>query len=269
VTEDKVEVGAGPVKVAASGASVARIGESIADLISPFSQGFGLVGDHIRIYRQRSVAAVLSKATEIAGEREQRISPVNPKNLFPIIENASLESDDGEEIIDLWARLLLTGTENFDAELAVFSDVLKRIGKSEALFLRGLVEPDRRFPKMIHSDIEEYYNPRQFQGAFEDSLQSITSREEFLKKINDTVGSVQITYGCILSIGTMGNQDTYSYITDALANKNKTISVLEREGLVVTRNVYFTAGQNTFAANICSATNMGVSLIARCYPRLS
>lgn len=267
--DEKVEVSAGPVKVAASGRSVARVGEAIADLISPFSQGFGLVGDHIRIYRERSVASVLRRASEIAQERNEEIAPVNPKNLLPLIENASLESDEGNEITELWARLLLTGSAEFDAELAVFSDVLKRVGKAEASLLKGLVESDRRFPKIRHDDIEEYYNPRVFREKLEPVLLNAQTEQDFIAAIKENMNESYVTYGAVLSIAIVGEEQNFSYMSDVYLKNRTSVLVLEREGLLSTRNVFFTVGRRTVAANICLATNLGVALIARCYPRPS
>ncbi len=261
--EESVEVGLGSAKVVAKGKSVARLGDALADLLSPFSQGFGLVGDHIRIYRERSVRSVLERATEIKAERGEQVRPINPKNLLPLLENASLEDTDAQGLTDLWARLLVSGGEGFDSQLAIFSDSLKRLGRREAEVLRNLVLNYRTFPSARFDDIEDIYDDRRFSRIYR-PLAAIVEEAEFDAQAKAICDQADITYGAPLYVG-QTQEGTLVYFTE-LGTDMDSLFVLEREGLLrirATKLVYETEG---LTVTTCNATNLGVRLIARCYP---
>lgn len=267
--EEKVEVGIGPAKLSASGSSVAKVGRALSDLLSPFSEGFGLVGDHIRMYRERSVRNVLERAAEIAAERNEAVEPVNPKNLIPLLENASLEAPEDNGLLDVWARLLLSGDSEFDAELAVFSDTLKRIGKREAEILKEVVISDNQFPDNSFDDLDRHYDDLRIQRVI-DSLVPIDDNNKFSSKAKELFdGAPPITFGRPMYIGEIGREKKPSrtYFSSIFLQSDKSIRILEREGLASIVNQKFSAGATVFSFVYFRASSLGVSLIARCYPK--
>lgn len=267
-SDGKIEVGVGSAKIVASGKGLASVGKTFSDLLSPFSEGFGLIGDHIRLYRERSVQKVLEKASDIALERDEPVRPVHPKNLVPLIENASLESQESNELLDLWARLLLSGDVNFDAELAVFSDTLKRIGKIEADILKSIVLDDEKYPDSSFEDLDLHYDELHFQDSMR-LLNTIENKDEF-KRISKEIfdKSDNITYGQIMYIGEIGAQSRpmRTYFHEIYLEHDVSIRILEKEGLVRIINQKISDSRGTFSIVYFRATSLGVSLISRCYP---
>jgi len=261
--DERVEVGVGPARLAVGGKAVSRVGDALADLISPFSQGFGLVGDHIRIYREKSVGDTLRKAQEHAAERGESIKPVNPKNLVQILESASLE-DEKEGLGDLWARLLLSADEHFDSELAQLTDRLKRIGRREAEFLRKVTVESHSFPVVAISD-------RFVRGNSEAAFNTISAVDlppsnEELNYAIDSMNRFGFHYGRVLFINyapsAADQQGIYSW------SDHDAALILEREQLM---RVVFATKRDTkgeLAVCYCDVTPLGVRLIRRCYPEL-
>lgn len=87
--------------------AVDRLANGIADLLSPFTESAGLLGDSVRMYRQNNAIKGLAKATQLARHNEVELKPVEPKFLVQWLEGASLEDDGKEDLSDLWAGLLV------------------------------------------------------------------------------------------------------------------------------------------------------------------
>lgn len=135
MADDKigVEVKPGSVAVSASGKAARRLGTQLADLISPFSGTFGLVGDHLQNYRQICAIKALVHAKQLAEEAGLEIHPVHPKFLLTWTEKASLEDDD--ELSKKWGNLLLSSMGDFDNQSIWAANILSEMGPDDALFL--------------------------------------------------------------------------------------------------------------------------------------
>jgi hypothetical protein len=78
---------------------------SLVDALSPFTQGMGLIGDHIRAHRYDVAIRITKRARELAEQRALPITPPPLKFTVPFIEKASTETSDAD-LVEMWARLL-------------------------------------------------------------------------------------------------------------------------------------------------------------------
>lgn len=139
----EVEIGESGGKVAVSGDGTSRLVNALADFISPASQSMGVVGDAIqqfRVHRSQMAAIALERAKEIKRGRGEAVRPISRKLLAPWIEGASSEDPDGNNITELWARILAASPEHFDSKVATFIDIATRIGPEEDRLLRSLAD---------------------------------------------------------------------------------------------------------------------------------
>lgn len=114
-----------------------RLGEAIADLISPITETTGLIGDSLRYHReqmaQRRIAAAQEKAERLG--LEVRKAPY--KFVMGWIEGATIESLDSP-LNELWENLLLAGITDYKSYLEMFSSILRELGGSEVTVLKSL-----------------------------------------------------------------------------------------------------------------------------------
>lgn len=144
--KDQIEVSAGEkgIAVKAVGGAASRLGHSIADLISPFSNFTGLIGDEIRnlrIYREAAMQKALQRSHEIVIENGIDVKPVSTKFLVNWSEGASMEdaaSDDN--LIEMWSQLLARNSESEDSNATIYTDVLKKLRKPHAIFLSDILK---------------------------------------------------------------------------------------------------------------------------------
>ncbi len=99
--------------------------------------------DYIRFARWKTGVKVFTRAQEIA--KDARIEPkqVPVKFLVPFMEKCSLE-DEESELVDLWAKLLVSAFDDFGSKHIVFVDILSQIGPSEAKTLRHMWERESK-----------------------------------------------------------------------------------------------------------------------------
>jgi hypothetical protein len=261
VGDDKVEVSIGSGKIAIAGGNVGKISGTIVDLLSPFSEGLGWIGDALRIYREKSISKMLSKAQDIASKRDEVIHQVNPKNLVSIIEGASLENED-EDIIEIWARLLLSGGSEFDAELSVITEILRRIGGDEINILANLVNhpEDIYFP-----DLTDTHNKEKIKDLLEGAL-ILDDADGIALKMKEILESADLENGKILYVGDQGPDHKFTYFGDTYSTKTKSVNVLHAERLIDIKNLKVDSKSTSLSVIYCEAMPMAISMVRRCYP---
>jgi len=117
------------------------LGAQIGELLSPFVEGAGLIGDYIRFFRQKSALKAIKRVRELAQQQSITLRPVPPKFLLPWIESVSLESDDDQQIMEIWSNVLLNASQTREPCRPIFIDILKKIGSSEAIILERMWKP--------------------------------------------------------------------------------------------------------------------------------
>lgn len=112
--------------------------DAILDALSPFTQGMGLIGDHIRFHREKVIIKIGELTIEKAQAENLNLKPVPPKFMVPFIEKASCE-DLESELINAWANLLKEASTNYSAQLLPYLNVLSQLGPNEANYLNTMI----------------------------------------------------------------------------------------------------------------------------------
>lgn len=117
-----------------------RAVHELLNAISPFTEGMGIVGAHLRVHREK----VLIKIAKIVRERlaiEGKVAiPVPPKFMVPFLEKASCE-DIESELVDRWASLLEEAATDYSDGLLIFARILGELGAEEVRVLDKLTTP--------------------------------------------------------------------------------------------------------------------------------
>lgn len=131
---------------------------ALLDVISPFTQGLGAIGDHIRFYREDLLIKHLARARATADKYNIEIRPPKPKFLVDYVEQVSLEDTDSVDLQEMWSSLLLRSSE-FESEKAIiYIDILKKLTGEQAVALKELDEKRRnliryKFSEYRHQEI--------------------------------------------------------------------------------------------------------------------
>jgi hypothetical protein len=120
------------------------IGTTVTDfmqrLFGPALSEFGqMAGDKVRLYRFGQAMRAISKAEKMAENAGYTAKAVPIKLLFPILEGASLEEDEG--LHDMWAALLANAASpDSDSVRPGFIAILKQMASDEAAFLNSFFD---------------------------------------------------------------------------------------------------------------------------------
>jgi Abortive infection alpha len=116
-------------------------------LFSPLRALAGYVTDRIeqkreiaRIYDHQVIEMVLQKAEERRKVPASAIvSPIPTKFAVHFLERASLE-ELGSPLVDLWANLLASASEQFEPYHLHFVDILSRLSSKQALLFQAMIQ---------------------------------------------------------------------------------------------------------------------------------
>ncbi|MDJ0823832.1 MAG: hypothetical protein QNJ09_18755 [Paracoccaceae bacterium] len=275
------------VELEVSGDAGRKLGTSLADAISPFTESLGAVGDEVRrfhIHREEQAKKTLIRAQEIRAEREIENQSVSPKLLAPWLEGASLEDDSGENISETWARLLAECPSDFSADYAVFIDILSRLGKREAETLERYV-PDHKesgsadFPgeldgvylETIENNFEalnEYFDDQQTgdTDAFTDPI---------FKWFNEKNGTIYPVPARATYLVAMKKNEDDSPIRNSFQSPSnfhlehgESLVILEHSGLVSLRKIYFRTDDESIGGYLVvyELTSLGKKLLRILHP---
>ena len=114
-----------------SGKNANKLSKAVIDLLSPFTESAGWLGDIIRVKRISSVHQASFYANEIAKNEHINICKKAPKVIEEWVKGASYNDEDF--ISEKWGRLLLCDSAP-SAQLA-FIEFLSRLGGGEARWL--------------------------------------------------------------------------------------------------------------------------------------
>lgn len=135
--EMKISLGNNSISLRIEAGTIARLSGALVDLISSFSETFGVAGDAVGRYRlakREAAAATLMRAQELRLGTSREGQKVAQKILDPIMEGASREDLGENNVLELWARVLSKSPTQFDSKFAIFADILGKIGPDEAEF---------------------------------------------------------------------------------------------------------------------------------------
>lgn len=195
--------------------SAGRLVDALTDLIRPLSESRGLKADLIRLQREDVALKIALKARERLQIEAEEIKPVPTKILLPLLESASLESENDDEMHSQWAGLLASAATRADVEPR-YVGILREIQGQQAKLLERVATNqierfDRSLPTelfdtvliadapTLRADLEEWY--RDF-GNW--SVENVNERIETLL---DRPGCV------IIDIITSFEGETFSFTT--------------------------------------------------------
>lgn len=96
-----------------------------------------LISDKVRYLRWKSAVRTLEKA-KIFAEPYGGLCKAPPLKFFlPFMETCSLEEDD-EDVVDMWANLLVAASMEFKPGHLLFMRILREITGAEARLLRDI-----------------------------------------------------------------------------------------------------------------------------------
>jgi hypothetical protein len=125
------------IKINVEGKEIAK---SVVDLFSPLTEMAGVIGDHIRIYRELTVLRTLKRAKRIAEEEGLALEPPPLKFLIPFLENSSLEEESDEVLNKLWTNLLVSSASQYKSEHNLFIRILNELSPKDAMAFRYIAE---------------------------------------------------------------------------------------------------------------------------------
>ncbi len=111
----------------------------VKQIFGPVSEAADLLSDKIRFVRFKTALKTIRRAKELAEEENLDLKQVPLKFLVPFLEQCSLEEEDSE-LIEQWARLLVSAATEYDVHHPAFVDILSQIGPNEAKLLKHIWE---------------------------------------------------------------------------------------------------------------------------------
>lgn len=119
--------------------AVRDITDFLLRVFGPLAEGGDYASEQIRLFRFRSAIKTLQTAKQIADQSNIALNELPLKFLVPFLENCSLEEDDSE-LIEQWARLLVSASTDYDPRHSTFVNILSQISSVEVKFLKRIYE---------------------------------------------------------------------------------------------------------------------------------
>jgi hypothetical protein len=114
-------------------------------LISPLTEWAGLKGDALRhkrellrIQQEETLGQIALRARQRLSKQIETLSSIPLKFMVPFLEQASLEDPDSI-LVDLWANLLVSASEEFSDRHIHFVSIISRMSASQGAVLKKLV----------------------------------------------------------------------------------------------------------------------------------
>ena len=119
-------------------AALKAIGKVVYDIVSPVSEGFGALGDKIRVYRTKSLADTLTEAQHIAEKYSVKLENVSPKFMTQWVEGASSEDTESQDNLQShWANLLVNMARDKSISGSGFIAIIKQLNPRHARLLKS------------------------------------------------------------------------------------------------------------------------------------
>lgn len=125
-----------------------RLANALTDLLSPLTEGLGLVGDSIRAHRENQAIKRTLAARQLIDQSGLQISGAPLKFIASWAEAVSIE-DENSELNDMWERLLANSSVGYEHRFLSYVEILKSMSGDEARFLKRLCRD---------GDLEVYYD---------------------------------------------------------------------------------------------------------------
>lgn len=231
----EVEASASGIKLGATGGGAARLSGALADVLSPFSESMGFLGDRMTDLRRAAAYRAAKKSAEMLAADGITSGNVPPKILLPWLEGASVETEsDGDTLKNAWAGLLARAVKSSDAVVVSYIEVLKKLGSKEAELLSFFATDTSPFFS------EKFYDPRYEGGLsgpwYGDAIKNLDNISEIdpLMETMETLGFQSMCQVVYFSIG-----KSAVFTTKYYDDNEHAIANLEHLGLIRFRDRTF------------------------------
>jgi hypothetical protein len=268
------------LSVGTKGGAATRLANVVADLASPFSEGFGALGDVIHYYRQDMAIRSLKRAKELAILAEINVKPVPPKFLVDWVEKASLEMPEDNDLTNMWAALLLTAGETKSSTVYHFKRILSELTARHVQFLSILCQHEfgGNEPYTPQSDFSKWNS---FRNQDYKQKVEITSPEEY---VNSSISECQNNRLSILGFYVRSTRNFGLDPQESFQRKKNIYVEFENEFIIkyfldtgIIEKIEISIGINmdgldpTLSHYLCVdalyLTNFGVEFISSCQPK--
>jgi hypothetical protein len=155
------------------------------DLLSPVTEWAGLKGDELRhrrellrIQREDTLTEIVRKCTERLQPDKQIETSVPNKFLIPFLEQASLEGRDST-LVDLWANLLASASEEFSPHHIHFVSVISRIAAQQAeVFGTMFRAKDLHELEVGRDHVEAHFEFHAIRSTIEDDIKRMSPEND-------------------------------------------------------------------------------------------
>lgn len=124
----------------------------------------------LEFYRVQSetILKILDIAKEISDKHGLEINPIPSKLAIPLLEKMSTEHE--EDMYEIWAKLLVSSTLNYDPINIFYAEILSKIGSKEAKLLLEMYKVQTQYVSFMayagrmgkYSEELEYHNTARF-----------------------------------------------------------------------------------------------------------
>jgi hypothetical protein len=228
----KVEASPTSVSVEVSGRAASRATNALLDLISPFTQAFGLVGDQFSQIRLFAATRAARKAKEQLRREGISVANIPPKILLPWLEGASLETDEADSLADAWAGLFVRAAKSSDAVTISYIDTLKKLGKDEAELLQFFATDTSPAFSRIFYEREDYHIFSDKNPLRSNAITRIANllKKKNLKALREFMGQWGFQGMCQIILFSLDDQKLIS--TEYFDEHEHVIANLEHLGLI-------------------------------------
>jgi hypothetical protein len=265
----------GEVKIEIPKKSAGRLLDALTDAIRPFTESRGLRADQIRLQREDVLIEIAKRAEKRLAIEGGSPQPVPAKFLIPFMEKASLEGGTSE-LIDTWAKLLATASQNYDSGLIRYTSVLAELSPREVKFLDRVVNASRtgRPDHWIVDAPVGFMEWRVSESLDEFVERSTTTRGVLSNKRMDLafkrlMNELEVPGGLLICVGIDGIEYSHPQFKGHDAQDELAIAVLKSLGLL-RQEIYATRRAKYFCFSDClHLTEFGLGFYLACNPELA
>lgn len=232
----KIELGAKAsieVKAEVPKEAAGRFVDAITDIVRPWSEARGLKADLIRLQREDVAFRIATRAARTIAIKNLAVYPVPLKVLIPLLEKGSQESPDDDFMIDRWAALLASSTQQSDVAPR-FVSLLSEINGRQARKLLDLYEAGGG------RSITSIYSPLRFIAAAFGVGPHLRQRPLLGLFGTENVGGTFLKYGLhLVYLGSypLGSTGYDERVFDGVTDTRLDAVVLQSLGLVDTHEL--------------------------------
>lgn len=256
ITLAKIEV---PISKRDSG----RVVDAVLDLFSPLTETLGTLGDHVRLYRTRSVLQTLADTKRLAEESGIILKQPPLKFLIPYLEGVSKEEADSKDLRHMWAHLLLQASSDETKAHPLVVEILSRLTARDAIYLEKIVRNARCYRKSVNQIVDAAFEFDKFDRVEEyvDQIISASTEEDAIAELiyrTEDRGVIVTSCGFYSIAEGQYGQDVFEDYCEFPSSDEMSLHSLAALGLLrYPVNVVRRHKGGTFIMTICVLTELG------------